>query len=143
MKKIRFGLLAIAMLLLAVSFVSCGGERVSVNCTVSVEVDGEIYLDGYNYTVENKVDTPPTVLQAVCEVFTLVDYDYGVDDEGLSLTFVTVDGEEYVTGMSADGSYFGYWGCLIDGVEPKGRMGKNLVEEGQHIVVHFSKEYAE
>lgn len=138
MKKIRFVALAMALVMLALCAVACTSEKVTVNCKVSVEVDGEIYLEEYPYAVTNKVETPPTILQAVSEVFTMVEYDYGVDDEGNSLTYVTVDGTEYVGGMAADGSGIGFWGARVNGAEPEsGRMGNTVVKEGDHIVVYF------
>ena len=139
MKKIRFVALAMALVMLALCAVACTSEKITVNCKVSVEIDGEIYLDQYAYAVTNKVETPPTILQAVSEVFTMVEYDHGVDDEGLSLTYVTVDGTEYVGGMAADGSGIGYWGCTVNGAEPEaGRMGNTAIKEGDHVVVKFN-----
>lgn len=138
MKKIRFVALAVAMLMLAMCAVACSSEKITVNCTVSVEIDGEVYLDNYAYAVTNKVETPPTILQAVSEVFQMVEYNYAVDEEGLSLTAVTVDGTDYVAGLSADGSAIGFWGCTVNGAEPEeGRMGNTPIHEGDHVVVSF------
>ena len=141
MKKIRFVALAVAMLMLAMCTVACTSEKVTVNCTVSVEIDGELYLEKYPYAVTNKVDTPPTILQAVSEVFTMVEYNYTVDEEGNSLTSVTIDGTDYVFGLAADGSGVGFWGAKINGVVPEsGRMGNTVVNEGDDIVVYFDFE---
>ena len=48
MKKIRFVALAVAMLMLALAAVSCTSEKVTVNCTVSIEIDGEVYTSDWS-----------------------------------------------------------------------------------------------
>ena len=53
MKKIRVAALAMAIIMLALCAVSCSkSEKLNVNCTISVMIDGELYLDGYAYTVQ-------------------------------------------------------------------------------------------
>ena len=144
MKKIRFVALAVAMLMLAMCAVACSSEKITVNCTVSVQIGEEVFLDSYAYAVTNKVETPPTILQAVSEVFQMVEYNYAVDEEGLSLTAVTVDGTDYLTGLSADGTAIGFWGCTVNGAEPEeGRMGNTVIKEGDHVVVYFDSQIIE
>lgn len=139
MKKIRVVALAMVLVMLALCVASCGVEKVKVNCTVTIVANGETYLENYAYTVENTVETPPTVLQAVTEVCTVVDFPYEVDDAGNSLTCITLDGVEYRSGTQADGSGQGFWGYTLDGVEPSsGRAGTNTVAEGQSIVFTFN-----
>ena len=141
MKKIRFIALAMALLMIAISVAACSpSEKVSVKCTVTIDVEGETYLENYEYTVTNKVDTPPTVLQAVTEVLTTLEYPYATDANGLSLTSITLDEVEYASGLSDDETAIFTWACTIDGEEPKGRMGNTLVEEGQHIYVYYYKQ---
>lgn len=140
MKKIKVIALTMVLVVLAVCAVACGSEKVSVNCTVSVVVNGETVLDGYEYTVQNNVETPPTVLQAGIEVFTMVEYPYETDEDGLTITCLTIDGVEYRAGQAEDGS-FGYWSYTADGNAPEsGRAGNNAVLEGQHIVFSFQSE---
>lgn len=139
MKKIRVIALAMAMLVLALSAVACSSEKVSVNCKVSIKVGDETYLEDYEYTVENKAETPPTVLQAVSEVLTIVEYPYTLDDSGTKFASITVDGTEYPVGMLPDGSGIGFWEYTVDGAAPEaGGPGVNAVQEGQHIVYTYS-----
>ena len=83
MKKIRVAALAMAIIMLALCAVSCSkSEKLLVNCTISVMIDGELYLDGYAYQVQGTVDEPPTVLQAASEAFTILEIPYEVEENG-------------------------------------------------------------
>ena len=142
MKKIRVAALAMAIIMLALCAVSCSkSEKVKINCTISVMIDGELYLDGYAYQVQGTVDAPPTVLQAASEAFTILEIPYAVDDSGLSLTSLSFDGIEYTGGptTNVDGvEGIGYWAYTADGVAPQsGRAGNNAVLEGQKILFTY------
>ena len=139
MKKIRVAALVMAIVMLAMCAVSCSkSEKVTVNCTISVKIGDELYLDGYAYTVQGTVDNPPTVLQAVSEVFQIVEFAYETDEAGLSLTSLSFDGVTYASGMNAEGTAIGGWEYTADGVAPKeGRMGTNAILEGQHIMLNY------
>ena len=144
MKKIRVAALAMAIIMLALCAVSCSkSEKVKINCTISVMIDGELYLDGYAYQVQGTVDAPPTVLQATSEAFTILEIPYEVDDSGLSLTSISFDGIAYSSGpaTNADGvEGIGFWEYTADGVKPQaGRAGNNAILEGQKIL--FSYEF--
>lgn len=137
MKKIKIIALVMAIAMLAMTAVACGAEKFSATCKISVVINGETILDGYEYTVEKKGEQP-TVLQAVTEAFTVLDYPYATDSEGLSLQTLTVDGVDYTAGIQADGSGTAFWGYTIDGVEPSsGRAGNNTVSDGQAIVFTY------
>lgn len=138
MNKIRRIALVMAIMMLAMCMVSCGGgEKVSVNCTISVVMDGEEVVGPYQLTVQGPVDTPPTVLQAAREAFTVLEVPYEVDEQGLSFTSITIDGVEYAKG--ADDTNIYSWYYTADGVEPEeGRAGTNLVLEGQNIVFLYN-----
>ena len=142
MKKIRVASLVMAIVMLAMCAVSCSkSEKVNINCTISVYVGEEVYLDSYAYTVQGTVDNPPTVLQAASEAFTIMEFPYEVDDKGQSFTCITLDGVDYATGMNVEGTAIGLWEYTADGVAPKeGRAGTNAVLEGQHIVFNYSEE---
>lgn len=142
MKKIRVAALVMAIVMLAMCAVSCSkSEKVTVNCTISVQIGDELYLDGYKYTVQGTVDNPPTVLQAVSEVFQIVEFAYETDDAGLSLTSLSFDGVTYAAGMNAEGTEIGFWEYSADGVKPKeGRMGTNAILEGQHILLTYDSQ---
>lgn len=142
MKKIRVAALAMAIIMLALCAVSCSkSEKLLVNCTVSVMIDGELYLDGYAYQVQGTVDAPPTVLQAASEAFTILEIPYEVDDSGLSITSISFDGVAYNGGpaTNADGvEGIGFWEYTADGVKPQsGRAGNNAVLEGQKILFTY------
>ena len=140
MNKIRFIALAMAVAMLAMCMVSCGGgEKVSVNCNISVVIDGEEVFGPFNLTVQGPVETPPTVLQAAREAFTVCEIPYEVDEAGLSLESVTIDGTEYTKG--ADDVNIYSWLYTADGIEPEeGRAGTNAVLEGQSIVFTYHAE---
>lgn len=139
MKKIKVMALAMALVMLAMCAVACGSEKVSINCTISVVVDGETYLENYAYTVEGNAENPPTVLQAAAEAFQTIDWSYALDENESTFTSITVGGVEYTAGLAEDGSY-SYWGYTADGVEPSsGTAGANAILEGQHIVFSFNK----
>lgn len=140
MNKIRIIALAMAVAMLAMCMVSCGGgEKVSVNCNISVVVNGEEVFGPYNLTVQGPAETPPTVLQAAQEAFTVCEIPYEVDENGLSLTSVTIDGTVYAKG--ADDTNIYTWAYTADGVEPEeGRAGTNAVLEGQSIVFNYIAE---
>ena len=95
MNKIRIIALVMAVAMLAMCMVSCGGEKVSVNCNISVVIDGEEVFGPYNLTVQGPAENPPTVLQAAREAFTVCEVPFEVDEAGLSLTSITIDGTEY------------------------------------------------
>lgn len=141
MKKIRVAALAMAIIMLAMCAVSCSkSEKVTVNCTISLMLGDELYIDGYAYTVQGTVDEPPTVLQATSEALQILEFPYTVDDQNLSFTSITIDGVDYLTGMSADGTYIGSWVYTADGVAPKeGRAGNTPILEGQHILFTFDQ----
>lgn len=138
MNKIRIIALAMAVMMLAMCMVSCGGgEKVSVNCNISVMIDGEEVFGPYNLTVQGPAENPPTVLQATQEAFTVCEIPYEVDENGLSLTSITIDGTAYTKG--ADDVNIYTWYYTADGIEPvEGRAGTNAVLEGQNIVFHYS-----
>ena len=140
MNKIRLIALVMAVAMLAMCMVSCGGgEKVSVNCNIAVSINGEEVFGPFNLTVQGPVETPPTVLQAAREAFTVCEIPYEVDDNGLSLTSVTIDGTEYAKSM--DDTYIYSWYYVADGVEPEaGRAGTNAVLEGQTITFIYHAE---
>lgn len=142
MKKIRVAALAMAIIMLALCAVSCSkSEKLLVNCTISVMIDGELYLDGYAYQVQGTVDEPPTVLQAASEAFMILEIPYEVEDNGNNFYSISFDGNTYAAGMTADGSGIGFWEYTADGVAPKeGQAGINPVLEGQHILFTYQFE---
>lgn len=138
MNKIRIVALVMAVMMLGMCMASCGGgEKVSVNCNISVAIGEEEVFGPYNLTVQGPVDTPPTVLQVAQEAFTVCEIPYEVDENGLSLTSITIDGTVYAKGADETNIYTWYY--TADGVEPEeGRAGTNAVLEGQSIVFHYS-----
>ncbi len=137
MNKIRLIALVMAVMMLGMCMASCGGgEKVSVNCNISVMMDGEEVVGPFNLTVQGPVETPPTVLQAAREAFTVLEVPYEIDENGLSITSITIDGVEYANGMDDTNIYI--WGYTADGIEPEeGRAGTNAVVEGQNIAFHY------
>lgn len=131
MNKIRIIALAMAVAMLAMCMVSCGGgEKVSVNCNISVIIDGEEVFGPYNLTVQGPAENPPTVLQAAREAFTVCEVPFEVDEAGLSLDSITIDGTEYA--KTSDETNIYSWYYTADGIEPEeGRAGTNAVVEGQ------------
>lgn len=140
MKKIRVAALVLAMIMLTFSIAACSKtEKVKVNCTVSVIIDGEVMLDNYAYQVEGPVDNPPTVLQAVQEACMTLDIPCEADDAGLSVESFTFDGVTYSSGSDGENIYGWYY--TINGVEPEagsGRAGNRPVEEGQAICYTYT-----
>lgn len=145
MKKIRVAALAMAIIMLALCAVSCSkSEKLLVNCTISVMIDGELYLDGYAYQVQGTVDEPPTVLQAASEAFTILEIPYEVEENGNNFYSISFDGTAYTSGMTtnADGAEgIGFWEYTADGVAPKeGQASINAVLEGQKILFTYQFE---
>lgn len=130
MNKIRIIALAMAVAMLAMCMVSCGGgEKVSVTCNISVQIDGEEVFGPYNLTVQGPAENPPTVLQAAREAFTVCEVPFEVDEAGLSLTSISIDGTEYAKKNDAENIYSWYY--VADGVEPEsGRAGNTPAAEG-------------
>ena len=143
MKKIRVAALAMAIIMLALCAVSCSkSEKLLMNCTISVMIDGELYVDGYAYQVQGTVDEPPTVLQAASEAFTILEVPYEVEDNGNNFYSISFDGIAYASGQTTNAEGvegIAYWEYTADGVSPKeGQAGKNAVLEGQNIMFIYS-----
>ncbi len=138
MNKIRIVALALAVVMLGAVMAACGSSnKVKVNCSISVVVDGEEKFGPYSLEVQGTTENPPTVLQAAQEAFTVCEIPYEVDSNGLSLTSLTLDGVVYAKGADETNIYTWYY--TADGVEPdSGRAGTNLVVEGQSIVFTYS-----
>ena len=140
MKKIRFTALALVILMIALTAVSCGGEKVekvAVKCTVSAVVDNETKFGPYEVTVEGTVDNPPTVLKAVETALQLNEIAFAIADDGLGFKSITLDGNEYKN--YADDVHIYGWYYTANGIEPEnGRMGINLVVEGDVIELIYS-----
>lgn len=140
MKKIRFTALALVILMIALTAVSCGGEKVekvAVKCTVSAVVDNETKFGPYEVTVEGTVDNPPTVLKAVETALQLNEITFTIADDGLGFKSITLDGNEYKN-YADDVNIYG-WYYTANGIEPEnGRMGINLVVEGDVIELIYS-----
>ncbi len=136
--KIRLFALGLAVVLFALAAASCGSPKVSVNCTVSVMIDGEYILDHYSYTVQGTEEKRPTVLQATREALQMIGISSQADAENLSMECITYDGVDYKSGMDPSGDKINFWIYTLDGVEPKeGRAGTNYVQEGQQIVFTY------
>ncbi len=139
MKKLRVAALMLAMLILTLTMAACsGGDKVTVNCKVSVMVGDEYIVDNYDYAVTGTTENPPTILQAVREACQAIDIATEADEAGLSLESVTSDGVTYANGN--DGENMNRWVYTVDGVEPaanSGRAGNNAIQEGQSICYTF------
>lgn len=140
MKKIRVAALALAVIMLTLCMAACSGaEKVSVNCKISIILNDEVMLDGYEYTVQGTTENPPTILQAVREACQTVEIPCEVDDQGLSVVSFTFDGVTYASGSDGENIYSWYY--TVDGVEPEagsGRAGNRAIEEGQTICYTYN-----
>lgn len=138
MKKIRVIALIMAVVMLCMCMAACGGSnKVRVNCSVSVIIDGEELFGPYSLQVEGTTENPPTVLQAAREAFTVCEVPFEVDENGYSFTSITIDGTAYAKGSDEENIYTWYY--TADDVEPdSGRAGTNPVTEGQHIKFIYS-----
>ena len=135
MKKIFA--LALALVMLTMTVVSCGGsvEKVTVNCTVSVVVDGETKFGPFDLPVTGDVENPPTVLQAVTEALQFNEVNIEVDSNN-RISNITLDGTDYKS-YADDTNIYG-WIYLANGIEPEtGTMAANLVNEGDVIEVQY------
>jgi len=137
MKKIKIFALVLAMAMLTLAAVSCGGpvEKVTVNCTVSVSVDGETKFGPFDLPVTGDVENPPTVLQAVTEALQFNEISAEVDSNN-RLSVITLDGTDYKA-YADDVNIYG-WIYLANGIEPEtGTMAANVVNEGDVIEVQY------
>ena len=137
MKKIKIFALVLAMAMLTLAAVSCGGsvEKVTVNCTVSVSVDGETKFGPFDLPVTGDVENPPTVLQAVTEALQFNEVNIEVDANS-RISNITLDGTDYKS-YADDTNIYG-WIYLANGIEPEtGTMAANLVNEGDVIEVQY------
>ena len=135
MKKIFA--LALALVMLTMTVVSCGGsvEKVTVNCTVSVVVDGETKFGPFDLPVTGDVENLPTVLQAVTEALQFNEVNVEVDSNN-RISVITLDGTDYKA-YADDTNIYG-WIYLANGIEPEtGTMAVNTVNEGDVIEVHY------
>jgi len=137
MKKIKVFALVLAMAMLALTVVSCGGsvEKVTVNCTVSVVVDGETKFGPFDLPVTGDVENPPTVLQAVTEALQFNEVNVEVDANN-RISNITLDGTDYKA-YADDVNIYG-WYYLANGIEPEtGTMAVNTVNEGDVIELQY------
>ena len=119
MKKIRFAALVLAIVMIALTAASCGGEKaekVSVKCTISAVVDNETKFGPFELTVEGTVDNPPTVLNAAELAFQHNEITFTVADDGLGFKSITLDGNEYKN-YADDVNIYG-WYYTANGIEP-------------------------
>ena len=137
MKKIKIFALALALVMLAMAAVSCGGsaEKVSVNCTISAVVDGETKFGPFDMTVTGDTENLPTVLQAVTEALQFNEINCEVDANN-RIANTTLDGTDYKS-YSDDTNIYG-WIYLANGIEPEtGTMAENTVNEGDVIELQY------
>ncbi len=141
MKKIRIAALVLALIMLTLTMAACqASPKVSVNCKVSILVNGEYRLNGYAYTVEGTEANPPTVLQACVEAFRLVNVDSALDENGTEIQALAIDGVTYAGGN--DGTNYNFWEYTVNGELPQpgetAKAGNNPVKEGDEICYMFS-----
>ena len=137
MKKIKIFALALALTLLTLAVVSCGGaaETVTVNCTISVVVDGETKFGPFDMVVSGTTENPPTVLQAVTEALAHNEVNCETDANN-RISNITLDGEDFKA-YADDVNIYG-WYYLCNGIEPEtGTMNVNTVNEGDVIEVNY------
>ena len=136
MNKIRIIALVMAVMMLGMCMASCGGstaEKVTVNANISVMVGEEVLFGPVDMTIEGTTEQVPTVLQLAEEAFTMYEIPHEVNETGISLTSVTIDGTAYANTVTDTEIYTWYY--TADGVEPEeGRAGTNALVEGQSIV---------
>jgi len=133
MKKIKLLALALAVLMLSACFIGCEKvEKVSVEVTVSVIADDNVYFGPSKITVEGPVDNPPTVLQAAVEALALGGMTYETND----FSILTIG--DYAD--KVEGEYTYYWEYLINQEAPKeGRASTIQVQNGDVIVFNYVK----
>ncbi len=149
MRKIRFLALAVAMLMLALAFASCGEkgpEPVTVNCHVKINGQ-DASIVNFDVAVTGDVENPPTVLDAAIAALNKraedVKYELDVDDNDVPIGFISItddSGNTYKVGYTdATNEYLAAWEYTIDGVAPEsGRMNTIPIQEGQQIEFSFN-----
>ena len=137
--KIIISLLLVV--LVAIVFTACAGNNANENstktkCTISVSVDGNYILDGYEYDA-----VATNVLQAAADALLLNDIDYEFDSNGKSFAMIKdVDGTEYASGQDAEGKNICAWVPTVNNEEPKSRAGDIKLEEGMGIEFTYFRE---
>ncbi len=136
MKKTRIISLAIALLMLALCFVSCaGGKGKTVNCTISVIAGDNKLVDAVECPLKTNGENAPVVLDALKLALDFCEADYELSATGL--TKVAIGGEVYANGQKEDGFWF--WNYTVNGVEPEnGSAAINTVNDGDKIVYTFT-----
>ena len=131
MKKIKLLALAMAVLMLSACAIGCEKvETVSVEVTVSVIADDNVYFGPSKITVEGPADNPPTVLQAAAEALALGGMTY----ETSEYSVMTIG--DYADKVEGDYTY--YWEYLINQEAPKeGRASTIQVQKGDVIVFNY------
>ena len=148
MKKFRIAALAMALLMLALAFASCGAKGpavVTVNCHVKIN-GAEASIVNFDVTAEGTEENPPTVLTAAIAALNRredVKYELDVDDDDVPIGFISItddSGNVYKVGYTdATQEYMSTWEYTIDGVKPEtGRMNTIPVAEGQQIEFSFN-----
>lgn len=140
MKKSRIVSLLLAIVMLSMALVSCGGgSKIEVKGTISLMINDEIVFGPYEVACDAPVDeegniiedSAPTVLQAVTEA--LVMNEIASENDGMALKSVTINGSTYANGNDEEHIYTWYY--TVNGAEPKkGRAGTNALVEGDEIV---------
>lgn len=137
MKNIRIYAFIIALLMLAGSMVACGGGAAkTVNCKVSVIVDGEAIVDGLECPVKTAGDKEPVVLDAVEMALDYLSVEYETSETGLIR--LKMDGVEYAKGTDKNGVFW-FWNCLVNDVEPEtGSAATIKIADGDDIKYVFT-----
>lgn len=127
MKFTRISALALALIMAALCFVSCGAKTINVNLKINCgDEDVPVILD---VKVPMK-SNDPTVLQTFIEGCLLNEMDYTLTDDEQSVK----DIDEYKDYVDTETNTTYYWYYTINGVEPtSGRAANNFVADGDTI----------
>ena len=119
MKFTRISALALALIMAALCFVSCGAKTINVDLKINCgDADVPVILDVKVPIKSND----PTVLQVFVEGCLLNDMDYTLTDDEKSVKDIDVE---------TNTTY--YWNYTVNGKELTGKAADNIVADGDVI----------
>ncbi len=126
MKFIRISALALALVISAMCFVSCGAKTINVNLKINCgDEDVPVILD---VKVPMKSNAP-TVLQTFIEGCILNEMDYTLTADEQSVK----DIDEYKDYVDTETNTTYYWNYTVNGEELPGKAADNIVADGDTI----------
>ncbi len=137
MKKLRLVSLVMAIVLVTMGLISCGGEVVSAKirlAVIKINANGskDLICGVMESEIKGTANNPPTVLQAAREVLEENSVQYTVDESvGGRITSIKSQKERSANGVVST------WIPFLNGEELEGLASETEVKDGDYIVYYL------